>query len=341
MRALKPYSSRVALPAVLLAAGSIVLASEGHTALLDNIRSSPATASAGQTAAIRVYVSGESIEHRNRFIAPPFNGDGSLNDRGGDGARNDNDEYGWLVPLRDRLTLRDPGLTIVFVGADVWADAEDMPYTGTYPSATPEPTSAISGTSIPSWLEERRAELESRVFCYDLAFAARGGNDFDTTDDAEFIGQLKELVHLLANGSNCRPDPVIIVTGHMPDDRRGGEPDAEFVATLKHRYVERVRQAVDELQLESPAPRVHFADAFTPFVENRATTAFPHEEWSILGVFDFVKIGRIDDGVHPRRLASIFIGEVVADSLALTELRTLVARGPRVRRHLSRVHPTP
>ncbi len=89
------------------------------------------TLPAAASRAIRVYVAGESIERRNRFVEAPFTGSGALNERGGGGARNDNEEYGWMVPLRDRLRLRAPDLDLEFVGSDVWANDNDSPYTGT------------------------------------------------------------------------------------------------------------------------------------------------------------------------------------------------------------------
>jgi hypothetical protein len=46
---------------------------------------------------VRIYVAGESIERRNRWVAPPFTASGALNERGGSEARNDDDEYGWAV----------------------------------------------------------------------------------------------------------------------------------------------------------------------------------------------------------------------------------------------------
>ncbi len=285
------------------------------------------TLPAAASRAIRVYVAGESIERRNRFVEAPFTGSGALNERGGGGARNDNEEYGWMVPLRDRLRLRAPDLDLEFVGSDVWANDNDSPYTGTYPSATPEPTSAISGTSIPSWLDQRRGELESRAFCYDLAFASRGGNDFSNNNDAEYKDQLKELVLLLARGSSCRTDPIVVVTGHMPDDQRSGEPPADYVALALHRFVERSRDAVTELAVTNPGVRVRFADQYTPFIQNRPTTAFPSEVWAIDGIPDYAKIAREDDRYHPRRLASIYAGELAADSLDLQEMRALVNGG--------------
>ncbi len=277
---------------------------------------------------IRVYVAGESIEHRNRYVEPPFGSTGALNARGGGDLRNDNDEYGWMVPLRDRLRLRASDLDLEFVGSDVWSDDNDSPYTGTYPTASPEPTSAISGTSIPSWLEQRRAELEGRSFCYDLAFASRGGNDFGNDNDEEYKAQLKELVLLLARGSSCRADPIVVVTGHMPDDQRGGQSAEAYVALVRHRFVERARQAVDELGAAEPAVRVRFVDQYTPFLLNTPTTAFPSEVWSIGGIPDYDKIVRQDDRYHPRRLASIFAGELAADGLDLQEMRALVGAAP-------------
>jgi hypothetical protein len=288
---------------------------------------------------IRVYVAGESIERRNRWVEPPFLASGVLNERGGGELRNDTEEYGWMVPLRDRLKARDSALTLEFVGAEAWSDADDMPYSGTYPSAIAEPTSAISGTSIPSWLEQRREELESRVFCYDLALASRGGNDLDT-DDQEYKAQLEELILLLAHGSGCRADPLVIVTGHMPDDRRWGGPDAEYVAYELHRFVERARDAVTELVAAQPDLRVRFVDAHTPFLLNTPSTAFPAEVWSVARIPDYAKIARVGDGYHPRRLASIFTGELVADALDLGELRALAGVGAnRVRRHLHATGP--
>jgi hypothetical protein len=274
--------------------------------------------------AIRVYVAGESIERRNRYVAAPFTSTGALNDRGGGELRNDNDEYGWMVPLRDRLRLRAPDLDIEFVGSDVWADDNDSPYTGTYPTTTPEATSAISGTDIPAWLDVRRGELESRTFCYDLAFASRGGNDFGNDNDEEYKDQLKELVVLLSRGSSCRTDPIVVVTGHMPDDRRSGGAEDVYVALVKHRFVERAREAVTELAAAQPSVRVRFVDQYTPFLLNTPTTAFPAEVWSTGGIPDYAKILREDDSYHPRRLSSIYAGELAANGLDLQELRALV-----------------
>lgn len=278
--------------------------------------------------ALRVYVSGESIEQYNRYVAPPFTAIGALNDRGGGAPRNDNEEYGWMVPLRDRLALRAPDLTIRFVGSGAWTDGGDYPYSGTYPTTEPEATSAIAGTSIPAWLEQRREELEQRTFCYDLAFASRGGNDFGNDDDAGYREELKGLIRLLARGSSCRSDPLVVVTGHMPDDQTGGYPDAGYVALQKQRFVDRARQAVTEIVAAEPGLKVRFVDQYTPFLENRPTTAFPAEVWTTNGMPDYGKIVREGDSYHPRRLASIYAGEVAADGLDLAELRALAASSP-------------
>lgn len=77
--------------------------------------------------ALRVYGAGESIEQYYRYVAPPFTASGALNDRGGGELRNDSEEYGWMEPLRDRLTLRAPDLTIQFVGSGTWTDGGDYP----------------------------------------------------------------------------------------------------------------------------------------------------------------------------------------------------------------------
>jgi hypothetical protein len=295
--------------------------------LATGLSAQPAPRAPSAAHPLRVYVAGESIEVRNRYVEQPFTAAGALNDRGGGSLRNDNEEYGWMVPLRDRLKLRAPDLTLEFVGSGVWADADDNPYTGTYPTTTPEPTSAISGTSIPAWLALNRGELESRTFCYDLAFASRGGNDFGNDDDTAYKTQLKELVVLLAHGSSCQSSPIVVVTGHMPDDQGWGG-GYDYGQLQLHRFAERSLEAVNELAVEQPLVRARFADQFTPFLNNQATTAFPAEVWSTASVIDYAKIARAGDGYHPRRLASIYAGELAADTLDLTELRALAGAVP-------------
>ena len=273
--------------------------------------------------AVRIYMAGESIERRNHYVEAPFRANGALNDRGGGELRNDNEEYGWMVPLADRLVLRNPALSVVWVGADAWLDADDAPYSGTYPSTTPRPSSAISGTTIDAWLESRRSELTAKTHCYDLAIASRGGNDFTIEDDAAIKASLKELLSLLAAGSSCNENPPIYVTAHMPDDQRTGpEPDNKtYVAQQKQRFITRFRDATNELQAKRPTLRLRFVDLYTPFLDSKKTTAFPSETWSTGGVPDYVKIGRLGDLLHIRRLSSIYCGELFADAVELADVR--------------------
>jgi hypothetical protein len=237
------------------------------------------------------------------------------------------EEYGWSVPFADRLHLRDSGITVQFVGTDTWLDADDNPYDGTYPSSTPGATSAISGTDIESWMAQRKAELDGKKHCYDVAFASRGGNDFGNDNDEDYKTRLKDLVKALAAGSSCRTSPLVYVTGHLPDDQRGGSgdpSDAVYMAQQKQRFVARVKAAVSELASEAPAIKARFVDMYTPFTQNKATTAFPSEVWMKGAVLDYAKITRPGDMYHPRRLASIYAGETAADTIDLNELRAAV-----------------
>ncbi|MBI3071278.1 MAG: hypothetical protein HYY84_04040 [Deltaproteobacteria bacterium] len=278
----------------------------------------------GGVRVIRVYVAGESIERRNRYVAPPFLASGALNARDGGDERNDNDEYGWMVPLADRVALRDGGVRIEFVGAAGWLDADDNAYSGTYPSTDAGRTSAISGTDIPSWLTQREAELTARTHCYDVAFAARGGNDYGEGDSA-YKENLKTLIARLLAGSSCQASPIVYVTGHIPDDNRApdsGISDSAYGTEQVSKLVTRVQAAVSEFD-GGPGARVRFVDMYTPFKNNQATTAFSSEVWSTGGVLDYDKIVRTGDRMHVRRLSSIYGGEIVADTLDLAELRAL------------------
>jgi hypothetical protein len=287
-----------------------------------------ASACAGATTrTIRIYVSGESIEERNRFVDRPFACDGKLNERGGGDARNDNDEYGWMVPLAARLGLRSPGLAVEFVGASVWGGADESPYSGTYPSATPGHTSAIAGTDITAWLDEgstdrgipaRRAELVKKTHCYDVAIAARGGNDLNhEAADAAYKDQLQELVRLLLDGSSCRANPLVLVTAHLPDRADVAGQDRLFQRLS--------REAVDELKADpgiavDRRARIQHVDIYGAFKSNHPTTSMPTPAWFSGGTFDIPTIGRDGDPAHPRRLASIYAGEVIADALDLALL---------------------
>lgn len=272
----------------------------------------------GASRYVRVYVAGESIETWNRFVRAPFTDAGLA----ANPADNSDDEYGWMVPFADRLHRRAPDLTVVWVGTGTWHDYDDKPYSGRYPSASAAPTSSIPGTTIDAWLEQRRGELEHKTHCYDVAIASRGGNDFGLDNDADIQASMKTLIELLAHGSSCRKDPLIYVTGHPPDDQRSegaGPDDATYTRQEQHRFVERLRAPAEAAA--KAGLHVRFIDMFTPFLENRATTGFPKPTWTRGRAPDFAKIGRTNDRMHPRRLASIYCGEVVADGLDLGELR--------------------
>jgi hypothetical protein len=274
----------------------------------------------GKTRALRVYIAGESIERWNRFTSAPFSKGGEVASPG----TNSDDEYGWMVPFADKLHRRAPDLAVEWVGEETWRDYDDQPYDGSYPTKAAPKTSSIAGSSIDSWLEARHAELDKPRHCYDVAIAARGGNDFELDNDADVEASLTQLIELLARGSSCQKRPLVIVTGHLPDDQRseGAGPDgATYTKKERHRYVERIRAAADAAAKRGLP--VRFIDMFTPFVENRATDGFPKPTWSKGGIPDFTKIGRTNDRMHPRRLASIYAGELVADGLDLAELRAL------------------
>jgi hypothetical protein len=267
-----------------------------------------------------VYVAGESIEARNQFMAAPFTSAGLRDDHGG--AANTTNEFGWMVPFADRIKLRDPNISIAWVGGDTWKGVDDNNYAGTYPTSVAPKTSALSGTSIPQWISyPGNDELPSKKFCYDVAFASRGGNDFSNTNDATFKQQLKQLLGMLANGSSCRPKPLIYVTAHMPDDRQDGMPAATFVAAQTQRYKTRIEEAVNEFKAANPNALVRFLDGYSGFRLNYPTKAVPQPAWFNGTNFDFAAIHR--DGKHPKRLASIYYGETLGNAVDLTELRGL------------------
>lgn len=85
-----------------------------------------------------------------------------------------------------------------------------------------------------------------------------------------------------------------------------------------------------EIAAAWPALRVRFVVQYTPFLENRPTTVFPSEVWTTNGMPNYGKIVRADDSYHPRRLASIYAGELAADGLDLAEMRALVGSSPTV-----------
>jgi hypothetical protein len=265
-------------------------------------------------------VAGESIEARNQFFAAPLTSTGARDDHGKDANRAD--EFGWMVPFADRLKLRDANITLEWVGSDKWVGVDDADYAGSYPTRTAPRTSAQSGTTIPSWLANvGDDDLKNKRHCYDVAFASRGGNDFSNADDGLFKTQLKGLIVLLSKGSSCRPRPLIYVTGHMPDDRQDGLPNATFVAAQTQRYRTRIEDAVKEAKNENPNVLVFFIDAYSGFRFNYATKAVPNPPWFNGSNWNFDAIHR--DGKHPKRLSSIYAGELIANAIDLFELRGL------------------
>ncbi len=267
------------------------------------------------TTSFRVYVAGESIERRNCMSEAPFTASGALNDA----SNNDDAQYGWMMPFAERLKLRRPGLTVQFVGADTWLAGDDYPYDGRgncryYP--TPGNTSAMSGSDNEAWLDAHGNELRNKQFCYDAIFVSRGGND-KQTDDAEYKRTLTQIIDLGVHGSSCQTNPLVYVTGHMPDNEVNATTgDAKFVV--------RVRDAVNQYTVAHPSARVRFVDQFTPFKNNTPTTAFPTPNWRSGAGFNMSVIGREGDGLHPKRFASIYAGEVAANALSLDEITTVM-----------------
>jgi hypothetical protein len=280
----------------------------------------PPAGPGGPPRTYKVYVAGESIEARNQFTASPFTAAGARDDHGA--AANSTTEFGWMVPFADRLKLRDPNITIEWVGSSGWAGVNDASYAGTYPTSVAPRTSALSGTSIPKWIDyPGNNELPTKKFCYDVALASRGGNDFVTTSDATFKTQMKQLLGMLAAGSSCRPKPLILVTAHMPDNRQDTMPDAAFVAAQTQRYKTRIEDAVNEFKAENPTALVRFIDGYSGFRFNYPTKSIPQPAWFNGTNWDFATMHR--DGMHPLRLASIYAGETIANGVDLTEIRGL------------------
>lgn len=281
-----------------------------------SVPSTGSTGSTGSATRVRVYVAGESIERRNCFAQAPFTATGALNQP----SDNNDDEYGWMIPMAERLKLRRSGLEIDFVGAQTWTRNDDNDYSGEQCSfmRTPGRTSAIAGSSVQSWLEDRGAELSARTHCYNVAFVSRAGNDWSASD-TEYQSQLENLIVRVAGGSaSACPNPMVYVTAHMPDSQG-------TVAEQRRRYSALANAAVNNVRAAHPTLRVRFLDVFNAFASNRPTTAFPAPRWlTSSGTFDIARIGRGGDGypidgLHPRRLPSIYAGEVTADLIDVGE----------------------
>jgi hypothetical protein len=282
-------------------------------------------------AALKVYVAGESIEEYNHMNTLPFNADGTLN-----GTTNTAEEVGWMVPFAQRLHIRDSSLSVEWVGSGCWSnpDTSDCS-TGTYTNNTIGFTSAIAGTTVEDWINLHGSELTDKTYCYDIAFAARGGNDLNGEIDLAFYKtKLKELVLALDQGSSCRTHPIVYVTAHMLDAAAMGSLPANQTDVnnwLNHQkayYVDIAQEVVDELNTNGR--KVRLIDMWTPFYSNTATVAFPNAEWwtTSSGVHrpDLAKIHREDlevEAHHPRRLSSIYAGECVADQVNLDEVKSI------------------
>jgi hypothetical protein len=136
----------------------------------------------------------------------------------------------------------------------------------------------------------------------------------------------------IGQGSNCRTHPVIYVTAHLLDVAgwNYGVQQADidsWMITQKAYYVTMAQELVNELNNQN-SMRVRFIDMWTPFKEDRATTAFPSETWWNVDSGTGVRMPNLDkihrDEQLPRRLASIFAGENAANQINITELRQLL-----------------
>lgn len=287
-----------------------------------------------QTLTLRIYVAGESVEEQNHFDFPPYNANGTLNHRGTD--NNTTGEFGWMVPFAERLKLRDPNLSPVWVGSGCWIDHDYNCSSGVYTNHNIGKTSAVSGSTVADWLSSYGSELTSREHCYDIAFASRGGNDLNNGVAREtYKQQLRQLILLLDQGSKCRTHPVIYVTAHILDVAGWSYNPfpadiTAWMAAQNNYYVNVAKELVSELN-NTNGRIVRFVDMWTPFREEWQTTAFPNETWWAKDPdtnADMPNLDKIhhDGEQHPRRLASIFAGENAADQINIGELKNLLGR---------------
>lgn len=281
---------------------------------------------------LKVYVAGESVESYNNMETLPFNADGTLLS-----TTDSTQEYGWMLPFYERLKLRDSAIKIEWVGDDCW-NIQGEPWgcsVATYTNASIGHNSARAGSTIESWSAENREELLNKEYCYNVAFASRGGNDLPTgVPSTTYKTQLKQLVLDLAEGSNCTSEPVIYVTAHILDAAAYEEPQTQnditaWLATQKAYYVDIAKEVAKELN--TTTRHVYFIDMWTPFYNNSATTAFPNPEWwttqNGINMPYLTKIHKESsnyDAQHPRRLASIFAGEHVANQIDIARLREIL-----------------
>lgn len=285
---------------------------------------------AGESLALRVYVAGESVEEFNHMDSKPFADDGTLN-----GPSNTATEYGWMVPFAERLHIRDPNLAVQWTGSGCWLNQDSWECsTGAYTSQEIGQTSAEAGSTIQAWQAAHNAELATKQFCYDIAFASRGGNDLEQqVSSSTYEAQLRQLVLDLDAGSNCRAHPIIYVTGHLLDSATWNygvtRDDIDlWMSNQKAYYVDISRRVAEELNTDGR--HVRFIDMWTPFHDDLITTAFPSETWwtvnaNSVRMPDLDKLHR-DSSQHPGRLASLFAGENVANQINIAEIWSLIGK---------------
>ncbi|NEW61745.1 hypothetical protein GSY74_10645 [Sulfurovum sp. bin170] len=321
--------SRVVVATLLLTACGSSSSTEidgNATTYIDANSTTSGNTSTEDKITLKIYVAGESIEEFNHMKTLPFNADGTLN-----GTANSKDEYGWMVPFAQRLQIRDSNLAVQWVGANCWSNQNTYECSdATYTNSTIGHTSALAGSTIESWQIVFGEELANQEHCYDIAFASRGGNDLNIDLSATtYEAQLKELVLDLDQGSNCRTHPIVYVTAHMLDtgsmNSTHSQSDVDgWLERQKAYYVDITKRVVDDLN--SDGRNIRFIDMWTPIYEDTKSTAFPTETWWITenGVRkpDLEKI-HLDGTQHPARLASIFMGESVADQINISEIKAL------------------
>lgn len=283
----------------------------------------------GEELNLKIYVAGESVEEFNNFEANPFNSNGSLVSN-----TNNTAEYGWIIPFQERLKIREPELSIDWVGSRCLqssgggncssASLTNSSQTGNY-------TSAKASSSIPSWQSNMGHELENQDYCYDIGIVVRGGNDLSQrrfTRD-QYKDNLRELILDVEAGSNCRNHPVVYVSGHLADNSPSGLPkntQTEIDNWLD--YQEDFYLTVSEelvAELNNSGRNIRLLDMWSPIVNNTPTTAFPSPNWLTTSGPIKPILGDIHrDGYHPKRLASIYLGESAADQININELYSIL-----------------
>lgn len=71
-----------------------------------------------------------------------------------------------------------------------------------------------------------------------------------------------------------------------------------------------------------PQIRLIFVDQYTPFMSNQPTVAFPSPTWVAANGGADLTLMHVG-GNHPKRLASIYAGELAGNAIRLSDLATL------------------